>query len=206
LAFDPGSADVRTQYAYWFLRPLGRLQEARAEYRRVLETDPLSSFALFTIAESYFFEGRFPSIVEPASKGLEIDPGYWPPMTMLATAYAHMGQYEEANAWIRQALTLAAQDVTVRAIAAMPQALGGDIEPVWQLIAELESKTGLARVPGMLAALYDAIGDVDAAFRVAQEMIDQRSARVFWILAPSYGNLQRDPRYPALLRRLGLPA
>lgn len=204
LELDPNSPDVLMQHGYWYLRPLGRFHEARMQYRRVLEMDPLSSFALFTIAESYFFESRFSSMIEPALKALEIDPGYWPPMTMLATAYTHLGQHDEAMKKIRQALELAPWDVTVRAITASLQVLMGDLQPARKLVLELESQTGLARVPAMLAYLYETLGQVEKELKVIEELLERRSARVFWVLAPSYTHLQADPRFPEMLRRLNL--
>jgi hypothetical protein len=56
----------------------------------------------------------------------------------------------------------------------------------------------------MLAALYDALGDLDACFRAAEELIDLHSARTFWIASPAYGNLHRHPRYGELLHRMKL--
>jgi tetratricopeptide (TPR) repeat protein len=204
LQLDPNSSDVLLLYGYWFLRPLGRLHEAREQYRRMLAMDPLSSFTLFTIAETYFFEDKFPSVIEYARKALEVDPGYWPPLTMMASSHVFMGQPDGAREWIERAVRLAPDELTVRSIAAMLQMIGGDPGPAERLIAELEARSGWARVPAMRAMLYDAMGDVEAAFRCADEMIDHRSARVFWMLCPTYHNLRRHPRFPELLRRMNL--
>jgi Tfp pilus assembly protein PilF len=204
LQLDPGSADVLLLYGYWFLRPRGRLHEARAQYRRMLEMDPLSSFTLFTIAEAYFFEDKFSSVIEYSRKALEIDPGYWPPLTMMASSHVFLGEPERAREWIERAVALAPEDLTVRSISALLQLIGGNPGPARLLIAELESRSGWARVPAMLAMLYDAVGDVEAAFRCAEEMIEHRSARVFWIMCPTYSNLRRHPRFPELLRRMNL--
>ncbi len=204
LELDPNSPDVRNQYAYWYLRPLGRYREARVQYRRVLELDPLSSFALFTIAESYFFESNFTAMIEPAQKALEIDPGYWPPWTLLATAHAYLGQRDEAEKMIQRALDLAPWDTTVRGVCAALQGLLGDHEPAQKLSVELEARTGIARAPAMLAYLYESLGQIDDEYRVIDELIQIHSARIYWVLAPSYPNLRRDPRYPGVLRRLNL--
>jgi serine/threonine protein kinase/Tfp pilus assembly protein PilF len=201
---EPNSPSALLQHAYWFLTPNGKLREARSEYRRVLESDPLSAFALFTIAQSYFFEGKFEQVIEYSQKALEIDPNYWPPTTMMANSYTYLGKPDRAREWIARALSIAPTDVTVRSLAASLQAMLGDPEPARRMIAELESQSGWARIPAMLAMLYDALGDADAAFRYAEEMIEGRSARAVWILCPSYRKLQAHPRYPELLRRMNL--
>ncbi len=205
LQFDPNSPDVLTQHAYWYLRPLGRAKEARAQYRRVLEMDPLSAFAQFIIAESYFFEGKYPEVIESSKRALDIEPHYWPPISITASSYALMGDLDQAREWCARALALGGYDPTVRSIMAATQAIFGDPGPARAAISHLESRTGWARIPSMLTALYDALGDMDAAYRCALEMIEIRSARVFWLVSPSYRNLHRDPRFPELLSRLNLP-
>jgi serine/threonine-protein kinase len=204
LELDPDSADVLILYGYWFLRARGRFHETREQYRRILAVDPLSSFALFAIAEAYFFEDKFSSVIEYSRKALEIEPGYWPPLTMTASSYVYLGEPESAGDWIDRAVALAPEDLTVRSIAAQLQATLGNPGPAHLLINELESRTGWARVPAMLAMLYDSVGNVDAAFRCAEEMIEHRSARVFWIMCPTYPRLRRHPRFPELLRRMNL--
>jgi tetratricopeptide (TPR) repeat protein len=204
LELDPDSADVLILYGYWFLRARGRFHETREQYRRILAVDPLSSIALFAIAEAYFFEDKFSSVIEYSRKALEIEPGYWPPLTMMASSYVYLGELESAVEWIERAVALAPQDFTVRSIAAQLQATLGNPGPAHLLINQLESRTGWSRVPAMLAMLYDSVGNVDAAFRCAEEMIEHRSARVFWIMGPSYPRLRRHPRFPELLRRMNL--
>jgi len=46
MAVDPVPPLVRVRYALYFLTPLRRFEEAAAQYRRALETDPLDDGAL----------------------------------------------------------------------------------------------------------------------------------------------------------------
>jgi TolB-like protein/Tfp pilus assembly protein PilF/tRNA A-37 threonylcarbamoyl transferase component Bud32 len=204
LELDPGSPEVALHYAYWFLRPRGRLHEARQYYRAMIQSDPLSAFPLFAIAESYFFEGNLNGTIEYARKALEVDPAYWPPMTLSASAHAALGNAQEALEWLHKALATAPQEINVRSIAAAARAHAGDPQPARELAAELEARTGWQRVPAMLTLLYAALGDREACFRTAEQLIEQRSARAFWIASPAYARLHEHPRYPELLRRMNL--
>jgi hypothetical protein len=94
--------------------------------------------------------------------------------------------------------------VTVRSTVAAIRARAGDPEQAQVLAAELEAQSGWQRVPAMLTLLYDSLGQTETALRTAEEMIEQRSARAFWIASPSYSNLHQHPRYPELLRRMNL--
>jgi serine/threonine-protein kinase len=206
LELDSGSAEVALLYAYWYLRPLGRHHEARLQYRRILDMDPLSSFALFATAEAYFFEGKLDRTIEFAERALELDRTYWPPMTLLASTYTALGELGQTTHWLERAVAAAPNDITVRSIAAAAQARGGQPEPARLLASELERRSGWQRVPAMLTLLYDALGEIDLCFRTAEEIIEGRSARAFWVASPAYINLQKHPRYPELLRRMRLDA
>jgi serine/threonine-protein kinase len=204
LELDPNSPDIHIQYGYWFLRPQRRFHDARRQYRAALESDPLSTFARYTIAEAYFFEGRFDDAVEACRKVLEVDPNYWPPLTMGATSLAFGGRPEESREFIAKARALAPGDLTVRTIVALLAAVGGDQTPARDFATELESREGWQRMPGMLAMIYGALGDLDRAYAEAERMIDLRVARSIWILAPAHRALQQHPRYPELLGRMSL--
>lgn len=204
LAVAPGSADVLLHYAYWFLRPQGRHAEAREVYRRLIEMDPLSPFPRYSISDSYFFESRFDKTLEAAAKALEIDPTYWPAMTMSASAAMGLGDMAAAVAWLDRANLVAPNDPSVHFLTTMFRAHTGDEQAARRGIAELEGRTGWARTPAMLAGMYTALGDLDTAFRYAEQMIDQRAGCVLWLLSPSYARLQRDPRFAGLLRRMNL--
>jgi len=204
LELDPNSPDIHIQYGYWFLRPQRRFHDARQQYRTALESDPLSTFARFAIAESYFFEGKFEQALEACRNILELDPNYWPPLTMGANALAFMGRAEEAREWIAKARALAPTDLNIRTIAALQAAVSGDPAPAREVAADLESREGWRRMPGMLAMIYGALGDVDRAFVEAEQMIDLHVARALWIIGPAHRALQQHPRYPELLGRMHL--
>jgi hypothetical protein len=57
-------------------------------------------------------------------------------------------------------------------------------------------------VPGMVAA---ALGENDAAFRHFEKALDERALIASWLRDPLIANLAEDPRYDALLERIGLP-
>jgi hypothetical protein len=53
---------------------------------------------------------------------------------------------------------------------------------------------------------YAALGDKDEAFRILDKALGERnSLLVFFKEDPSFENLQSDPRWKALLRRMNFP-
>jgi eukaryotic-like serine/threonine-protein kinase len=204
LELDPGSPDVLLLYAYWYLRPHGRLKETRQLYRQILEADPLSAFLHFVLAEAYYLEGKYEGVIKSAERAVEIDSTYWPGFTMGASGYILSGQWDRGREWLERATSIAPDETTVRMVVGINSAVMGDLEPAKKLIADLESREGWARIPSMLSALYGITGDLDSAFRYAEEMVAIRSARALWLSAPMHTPLRAHPRFNELLARMNL--
>jgi hypothetical protein len=58
-----------------------------------------------------------------------------------------------------------------------------------------------------VAVIYAALGDNDAAFRWLDIAVDTRGVGLIFLAAePVYAPLRSDPRFPGVLRRIGLTA
>ena len=56
-----------------------------------------------------------------------------------------------------------------------------------------------------IAAVYVALGDKDAAFRILQKAVEERQPIVALKEDPLLENLRSDPRWKVLLRRMNYP-
>jgi len=58
--------------------------------------------------------------------------------------------------------------------------------------------------PYALALVHDGLGDRDAAFRWLSRAVDDRSHWLVWLsLDPRFADLREDPRFAALVQRVG---
>ena len=98
--------------------------------------------------------------------------------------------------------------------AMMRQALkkGGE-KGLWQkslelILAERKRPGGDLVSPGLVAAVYALAGDKDSAFEWLDKAYAERDGAEITLVKcdPSFKNLHSDPRFPNLLRRMGLPA
>jgi tetratricopeptide (TPR) repeat protein len=71
-----------------------------------------------------------------------------------------------------------------------------------QLALQSENAYVMPSVPGMVAA---ALGDNDAAFRHFEAALDDHALIASWMRDPLIAGLAEDPRYAAMLERIGLP-
>jgi adenylate cyclase len=88
---------------------LGRSEEAIAAYRlseHCSPIDPDRSGRLFGFAMARFIEGNYPEVVRLARQHVNLRPNWYGSQTLLASAFALMGQQAEATAAVNRLLEL----------------------------------------------------------------------------------------------------
>lgn len=98
LELAPASPSVHSRYAWFFLEPAGRLDEALAELQWVLETDPLSAVAHAALAQMWMFRREFPQAERQFRQAIELDPAFWMAHWMLSVVHFFMGMTDQAIA------------------------------------------------------------------------------------------------------------
>ena len=197
LALDASSA-YGHQVSCWFELEMGRAEEAVTECHKAVELDSLSLIYSNMLGETYYFKRDYNDAIEQQTKTLEIDPKYADAVASLGNAYEQMGNYKQAmEQWIK-----------------LEQLQGHEAraEELRQVFERSGYKGFLKKAAkdseneGFYAACdYAMLGEKDAAF-AALEQASAAGSHVDVIkLEPKLDNLRSDPRYAALLRRIGLP-
>jgi serine/threonine-protein kinase len=206
IASNPSAAAVRFSYAYWCLRPLGRIADALSEIDRARELDPLSLSHTFTRAYLLSFTGRYDEAANLAGRSFEIDPNFAVGQFILSYILACQGRFQEAVDLMERALQTHGHYTLALAFAGAVFAMSGRRDAARGVRTELEalaSKTSSAAGP--LTIVNCALGNLDEAFEWADRAIDQRDPQVIGLKStPMFENLRSDARYPVLLRRMNL--
>src|SRR5690242_13758205 len=87
MARQPIAPNIRHLCGYFYLRPLGRAQEAVEEHRHALEEDPLNLIMRVGLATTLREAGRDQEASDEARKILELDPNFFPIFTLQAFDY-----------------------------------------------------------------------------------------------------------------------
>jgi serine/threonine protein kinase/tetratricopeptide (TPR) repeat protein len=206
IASNPAAAAVRFSYAYWCLRPTGRLTQALSEAERALELDPLSQS--YSVIRAYLlsFTGRYQEAVKVARRNFDMNPNYSLAQFILSYVLACQGSSAEAVDLAERALQVHGRYPLSLAWAGAVLAMTGRRDAARGILVELEAMA--AKTPsaaGPLTVVNSALGNLDEAFRWADRAIDQRDQQVIGLKnTPMFESLRSDPRYPALLRRMNL--
>ena len=206
IASNPAAAAPHFSYAYWCLRPTGRLTEALAEIQKALELDPLALYYSFGRAYLLLFVGRDEDAADAAKQIFVRDPDYFLAQFIFSFVLARQGRIEEAVAVAERALQVHGRFPLSLLVAGAVCAMAGQREEAAKILAELEAIAVKSySSAGPVTMLHCLLGNLDESVRWAERAIEQRDPQVLSIkTTPAYENLRGDPRFPALLTKMNL--
>jgi serine/threonine protein kinase/tetratricopeptide (TPR) repeat protein len=205
IELNPNYGTAHQWYAEDVLLRLGRFQDAIAEVKRAEAVDPLSLIINATESWVLVFTGDYDNAIKQGQRTLDLDPNFPTAHANVGFAYEFKGAYKEAIREFQKASSLSAEP-GLKASVGHAYAKMGDRAAALAVLGELERLAAEKRgTPFGEALIYTALGDRERAFQKLQQACDQRS---YWIplikIDRRFDDLRSDPRYPDLLRRMGL--
>jgi eukaryotic-like serine/threonine-protein kinase len=205
IELNPGYADGRYFYAFLYLSEMGRHDQAIAEMKQALETDPLSLIINANLGQIYYHARRYDQAIEQGRKTLEIAPDFVVAHANLIDVYEQKGMYPEAIAALRTLGERGQQEAAL--LEAAYRAAGA--RGYWQKRLDLpldRLKRGEYVKPTTIPRIYAQLGDKERAFEWLEKAYADRDSELVELrVEPGYDPLRSDPRFADLLRRIGLP-
>ena len=205
LRLNPNLAMAHGVHAL-FLNTCGRIDEGLAAALRARDLDPLSVFTNMSVVWSHHFAGDHEAAIREAQRARDLVPGLEEAGNVLISSYEALGRYEEAAAIVAQQRCWGIQ-FDGEALAAAWREGGADA--YWRARLAMLEELG----PEAPAAVHFAravachhLGDRDGAIRQGARMVEAHvGGCVFIAVDPCLAALAGDPRYEALIRRVGVP-
>ncbi len=214
IELNPNSAYAHLFYGNCYLLPMGRVQEGIAENKKALELDPLSLPINNFMAMTYMFAGDYEQSYRQFQHTIEMDPSFPLAHDYFSGLLAFMGRYEEAIQENQKAQLLrgSSPDEAAAEAAAMLKAFkNGGETGFWHHLLD-ETLQARERAPSSVTAsevagAYALVGDKDKAFEWLDKAYEEREGQSIALLKcePAWKNMHTDPRFAAMLRRMGLP-
>jgi serine/threonine-protein kinase len=207
LELNPASPMVRHNYGFFFLRSMGRLDEALSEVRRAVDLDPLSAMYNTCLAYLHYARGQYDLAIAQQRRAMDLDPGWYVPHWLLAIQYEHMRMFEEAIASARKACELSGRNAVTVGILALGYGLAGRPSEARALLEELTTLRRTTYVPPFaMAAVYRGLGEANQALEWLEKGVEERDPIVVTGLRsePRYIPFYGHPRYHALLHKMNL--
>jgi TolB-like protein/tetratricopeptide (TPR) repeat protein len=208
LEVNPNYVVTHMWYGLW-LEQQGRQPENLRERQRAFELDPLNGAAVAGYANALFHNGRIEEATQVLQRTLEVYPDHPQLLGTLAQIYLSAGRYEEAIELYRRdddGFGLGYAYGLGLGGLGYAYGLAGRTDEARDVLARLERRAQEHYLsPHHFALVYLGLGDTAAALDALERGYEMRDASMNWIkVAPAFGPLRNEPRFIALLERMGL--
>ncbi len=124
----------------------------------------------------------------------------------ISKAYQQKGMYKESFLELERAREIDNDWTFLITEQATAYALMGRKPEAYRYLKELEQRSKKQFIdPGLFAMIYIALNEKDIAFEWLNRTVDEKSSWVIWLkLEPKFDPVRNEPRFAALLKKVGL--
>ena len=202
---NPGLAAAHNLLAR-MLYSYERHTEALAAIHKSLSLDPLSTMMYTGAGEAYYFARNYEKSVMHYRMGLELDPRFDGAHTGLARSLEALGRFDEARVEYEEGRRLSSGIASPSFGLAHLAAASGNEAEARRLLGELIEGRATSVVSAWgIAVLHASLGDIEETFKWLEVAVEERSPGLILLrVHPRLDPIRNDPRYHALVRRVGL--
>ena len=206
IELTPSSFEAHHFYSHVLMK-MGRVEESFEQSRIAVALDPLNTAATLHMGWHYLFAGEFEKAIREYKTTLRLDPSYGAAYAQLSWLYTLTGRYDEAAAAYRKRSELNRASADTLTMSALIAARQGRTEEAQRATSSLIEAVNRGRKKAVdVAAVFAWLGRKDEAFQWLDRAVqDRENAANDLKLDPFFADLRSDPRFPALLQRMGHP-
>jgi len=206
ITLNPSSALAHNQYA-GYLATLGRLPDAIAEVQRALQLDPLSVIVNTDLGWYLLYSERYAEAIAQFRKALDLDANSVSAHRGLGVALLRNGRPDDAIAEFTRALALSENSPMVMGNLGAAHARAGRKAEAQKVLADLQALSDRQYVPSSaVAMIHTALGDRQAALDRLDRAFDEHDFSLAQVaIAPWFKELRDEPRFQALVAKIGIP-
>jgi serine/threonine protein kinase/cytochrome c-type biogenesis protein CcmH/NrfG len=204
IELDPNYVTGHAYYAF-FLLLMKRYNEALSEGQRALELDPLSMIANYILTSIFWYTQQYDRSIAQARDMLSIYPNSGIGYFCIGQSYLAKKMFAEAIAHYQKAIELG--DLASLSTLAAAYVLSGNVMKAREILADPRTRN----LPSSdLGVIYAALGEKDHALELLVKAYEEREIMLLIINAsprgflPAVDSLMADPRYQALMKKIGL--
>ena len=206
LALGPNDATTLSFYGF-YLAYTGRPAEAVPFAEQACRLDPVSPNARTTRGSVLQLAGRFDDALREFEEALALDANFSLAQALAGLVYLQKAMPDRAIAAAQKARDLGGPRPDIISVHGYILARAGRRDDAMKALEDLR-RLNQPRGPSpfQMALVYVGLDDMDRAFEWLDKAVDARNWETPMIKAnPIFERLRSDPRFPALLRRIGLP-
>jgi TolB-like protein/Tfp pilus assembly protein PilF/predicted Ser/Thr protein kinase len=210
LEIAPGSAEANGAYGN-FSAWIGNLQEALTYARNAVRFDPLSVQSQLTVCTALFAARRLDEALDECRKAEDMDANFIPSHLYLTFIYGAKNLYEESVAEGRKYAELGGNGPDSIGILGWAYANAGRRPEAEEVLRIMKSAVEQRKLPAVAVAIdissvEVALGNKEEAFRSLDTAYREHAPDIVQIkMAPPFDSVHDDPRFKALVKKIGFP-
>jgi len=206
-AFELNPAYANAHYFYSLhLSVVGRHDEALAETTRALELDPIDLVFNSIQAVTLYWGRRYDEATEQAQKTLDMDPNFYLANLYLGLTFAAKGGWQKAVETFSRALAASPGSPLAMGFIGLAFASSGRDKDALEMLDRLE-ELSKERFVGSFhkAMIHLGLKEDDRMFDCLEGAFAEKESWLTMLKTlPLWDNVRPDPRFIALMRRMGL--
>jgi adenylate cyclase len=205
IELNPGLGMAHIHFSMYHFA-MGESDKAIAALERALELDPLSTFINSHMGMGILWKGEYERAIEYLQRANETTPNYPPTIANLGLAYAKKGDFEEAISTLLEGAKLFPENPFLTSALGCAYGLAGKKDEAQQIVdgfIEISKKGYFS--PMFISRVYAGMGDVDKSIDWLEKAYEDRDPLLLNIkVVPSHDYMHANPRFIALLKKMGL--
>jgi tetratricopeptide (TPR) repeat protein len=183
-----------------------RHAEALSMMHKAVGLDPLSPLIHTGLGDACYFARAYEKSVFFYRMSIELAPQFDGAHTDLARSLEAVGQFDEAREQYEEGRRISGGIAGPSFGLAHLEAASGNEKEARRILAELtEARSKRVVSAWGIAAVHASLGDVDEAFRWLDVAVEEGASGLILLrVHPRLDPIRNDPRYPPLVRRVGL--
>ena len=203
---DPGSADVHGTFGA-FLQATGHYEQAIEELKKEISLKTPNAENSMYLAQIQFFYRHFDEAIALLHEILDVVTDSPDAHTILGYIYIVQGRFAEALTELQKGRARGFESMYEQWGFAWLYARMGNKQKAREYLNKLIAYDGKHYFNGtLIAAILGELGEKDQAFEYLDKAYARRELTLFsWMEAgPAFDSLRSDPRYAALMKKIGL--
>lgn len=205
IRLSPNYPNSHDGYGF-YLKAVGRHEEAVEKCQQAQKLDPLSPFAHVSLGYAYYFARDYEKAIDECRKALEMDKNSTFAHRNLGLAYLQQGKLEKAIEALSNAVKFSHGGLAFESYLGFAYAVAGKRTEALEVLASLEDLDKERYVPAYnFAIIHAGLGDFDQSFEWFGQALKERSGFLpFLKVEPVVDCLRNDSRFQDLLNQIGL--
>jgi adenylate cyclase len=189
----------------WTVNGLGRFDEAIAKIKKAVELDPLNPFFQWSLSFYQYWARQYDDAIAQARKTLEMDPNSAITHVLLGLSLLKKGDTTGAIGEL-QKTNAPDPGAWYQGFLGYAHAISGDRAKAEQALREIEELAKRQYVsPNAFATIYLGLGEKEKCLDWLEKAYEQRDSACWYLkIDQIYDSVRNEPRFQALLKKIGL--